>query len=348
MLFHNIYYGNSLEVLKQIEENSVHLVVTSPPYYNAREYSKYETYKKYLDFMDSIIGLLPRVLVHGGYFCLNSTTINERDKKNNRVTYPIPFDLLTICQKHGFELIWDVIWLKPKYTQALWRSSDFNYRKPYPFELYLNCFHEYIWIMRFGSKNRDINDAVLEENKIIGKQVEIKGKVKDEKILRYSYREWEMEVATPREEKHSAAYPLNLPVYCIEQFSLKNDTVLDPFLGSGTTTRAAMLLGRNSIGIELNEGYFKLIKTKLIPEQRDIYQFNTDEDLEKKGIFKNIVQFINADFLKETKFEVYINKELIDVELKRKKIEKKEKRVDIVKEKTKQKTLFPNKKEKLL
>ncbi|MFW9829101.1 MAG: DNA-methyltransferase [Candidatus Thorarchaeota archaeon] len=300
MTFHTIYYGNCLNILKQLEKDSIHLIVTSPPYYNARNYSKYKTYQDYLDFMDKVISLLSHVLIEGGYMCLNSTSYTE-----NKVLYPIPFDLLNLCKKYGFELIWDVIWLKPKYTQALWRSSDYNYKNPYPFNFYLNCFHEYIWICRLGDKKREISKKSLEESRIIGKQVNIKGKIKDQKILKYSYREWEMEVATPRKEGHTAAFPIELPVSCIEQFSVKNDLILDPFLGTGTTSRAAMLLGRNSIGIELNKEYFSLIKNKLIPKQRDMYQFLNEADLKKKRIVKNYIEFKNVDFLKETQFEVF-------------------------------------------
>jgi len=304
MTFHQIYYGNCLDILKELETDSIHLVVTSPPYYNAREYSKYNTYQEYLDFMNEVISLLPRILVDGGYFCINSTSYTEK-----KVMYPIPFDLLNLCTKHGFNLIWDVIWQKPKYTQALWRSSDYNYRKPYPFNFYLNCFHEYVWVCRLGSKNRDNSEEILEASKIIGEKIEIKGKIKDEKVLRYSYREWEMEVAKPSKEKHSAAYPIELPKYCIELFSLKNDVILDPFLGTGTTSKAAMLLGRNSIGIELTKDYFRLIQEKLIPDQKDISQYHDDKDLAESGLKKHTIQFKNVDFFSPINYEVFLKEE---------------------------------------
>ncbi len=309
MNFHRIYYGDCLETLPQLGENSVHLIVTSPPYYNAREYSTYNSYQDYLNFMDKVISNFPKVLVNGGYLCLNSTTYTE-----NKILYPIPFDLLSICQKYGFKLIWDVIWLKPKYTQALWRSSDYNYKKPYPFNLYLNCFHEYVWILRLGESNREISQDLLEANKIVGRQIDVKGKPKDEKVLKYSYREWELEVATPSDEGHSATFPIDLPLYCIEQFSLKNDVVLDPFLGSGTTSKAAMLLGRNSIGIEKVKEYFALIKSKMIPEQKDIYLFSSEEILKKEGVAKHTVEFKNADFMSKSSYEVFVKDKSLRME----------------------------------
>ncbi len=301
MNHHTIYFGNCLDILKELGEHSVHLIVTSPPYYNAREYSSYNTYQDYLNFMDKVISNFPKILVKGGYLCLNSTTYTE-----SKILYPIPFDLLSICQKYGFELVWDVIWLKPKYTQALWRSSDYNYKKPYPFNLYLNCFHEYIWILRLGESNREISQDLLEANKIVGRRIDVKGKPKDEKVLKYSYREWEIEVATPSEEGHSAAFPIELPTSCIEQFSLKNDIVLDPFLGSGTTSKAAMLLGRNSFGIENVKEHFALIKRKMIPEQKDMYQFSSEANLKKDGISKHTIEFKNADFMSKSVFEVLV------------------------------------------
>jgi len=268
MTFHNIYFGDCREVMKLIEIESVHLVVTSPPYYNARGYSQYETYQHYLNFMEEVITELHRLLVPGGYFCLNTTSITERKKNNefiNRKLYFIPYDLLKICEKIGFELIWDVIWLKPKSTQALWRSSDYNYNHPYPFHPYLNCFHEYIWILRKGEP-RIISSDVLNENKI-----------NKATILKYSYREWEFKVATPSKEMHPAPYPLSLPKYCIELYSIKGDVVLDPFLGTGTTTKAAMLLNRNSYGIEANKEYKKLIIQK-IKKQKKVTDFFGEAD----------------------------------------------------------------------
>lgn len=282
MTSHKIYFGDCREVMKLLSKESVHLVVTSPPYYNARKYSQFETYQHYLDFMEEVIQELFRLLVSGGYFCLNTTSLTENFKTEgivDRKLYFIPHDLLTICENMGFSLIWDVIWLKPKSTQALWRSSDYNYRHPFPYHPYLNCFHEYIWIMRKGPP-RKVGEETLEENRI----------VKDE-MLKYSYREWEFKVATPSKEKHPAPYPIELPKYCIELFSLKGDTILDPFLGTGTTTQAAMLLNRNSYGIEARKEYLPLIKKKTKTQKRitefvgepDTVLFKSLEDLKKSA-----------------------------------------------------------------
>lgn len=332
---HEIYHGNCTEVLSKLKKDSVQLVVTSPPYYNAREYSKYTDYDDYLAFMDEVIGLLPSVLIEGGYFCLNSTTYME-----SRKVYGVPFDLLNISTKHGFDLVWDVIWLKPRYTQALWRSCGRNYNAPYPFKLYLNCFHEYIWILRLGEEEREIDQDTLERSKIIGNKVDIKGKMRDQKVLDYSYREWNLGVAKPSKEGHSAPYPLEIPFRCIEQFSVKEDTVLDPFLGTGTTSRAAMLLGRNSIGIELNEEYFKLIEKKLLPKQKDMYQYMDEEELQKTSLQKNRVEFKNADFMKEPVQELYIDPKTMSNEMGTTPREETPSKPSKKKQTSKQKTLF--------
>lgn len=235
MTTHDIYFGDCIEILDNISNKSVHLVVTSPPYYNARkDVAEFKDYSEYLDYMQNRIKKLKDVLINGGIFCLNSTSFTK-----NKKMYPIPFDLLEISKKIGFELIWDVIWLKPKSTQGLWRSSNYNYKNPYPFKPYFNCFHEYIWIMK-KTGERKISEEKLKNSKIHSR----------EKMLKYSYREWYFPVAKPSKEKHTSSYPLDLPNYCIELFSLKGDTILDPFLGTGTSIKAAIELDRNSIGIE--------------------------------------------------------------------------------------------------
>jgi len=281
MTVHEIFFGECREIMREMSSDSIHVIVTSPPYYNAREYSQYETYQHYLDFMEEVIQELFRLLIPGGYFCLNTTSITENlktDEMVDRKLYFIPHDLLKISEKVGFTLIWDVIWMKPKSTQALWRSSNFNYRHPFPFHPYLNCFHEYIWILRKGPP-RKIREEILEQNRI----------TRDD-ILKYSYREWYFKVATPSKEKHPAPYPLDLPKYCIELFSIKGDIVLDPFLGTGTTTKAAIELKRNSYGIEFNDKYRPLIEKKIKQQKRisdfleepDKITFKTIKDLKKR------------------------------------------------------------------
>lgn len=248
MLKHTVYIGDCVKVMENFENETIDLTVTSPPYYNAREYSWWGKYNDYLDFMEESIKEIFRCTKDGSYFCLNTTCYNEKGK-----LYPIPFDLLEISKKIGFELIWDVIWIKPKHTQALWRSSDRNYKKPYPLHFYLNSFHEYVWILRKGEIDRIIEKQGLENSKI----------EPNHNVMELSYREWYIPTATPKEEKHAAPFPVELAKNCIKLFSKKEDTVFDPFLGSGTTIKAAKEMGRNSIGIEINDKYLPVIKEKI-------------------------------------------------------------------------------------
>jgi len=250
MINHDIYIGDCIDVMKRrLADNSIDLTVTSPPYFNAREYSSWPSYNDYLKFMEEVIKQIFRCTKLGGYFCLNTTCVNEKGE-----LYPIPFDLLEISRKTGFVLVWDIIWMKPKHTQALWRSSDRNYKRPYPFSLYLNSFHEYVWILRKGPKNNDkVDEKILSEN-------EIKPR---EEVMKLSYREWYIPTTTPKKEKHTAPFPDELVRNCIKMFSMKGDTVLDPFLGSGTTIKVAKELQRNSIGIEINAQYLPIIKEKI-------------------------------------------------------------------------------------
>ena len=117
MTKYTVVYGDCLEFLKTFKfPNGLHLAVTSPPYYNARDYSKYGGYNFYLMFIKKVSQAIYRQLIPGGYYCLNLTAVTETGNKNgkmNRKLYPTSTDALHICQDIGFELVWDVAWMKP-------------------------------------------------------------------------------------------------------------------------------------------------------------------------------------------------------------------------------------------
>jgi DNA modification methylase len=243
MTRHTVVYGSCLDFLKYHDlPDGLQLAVTSPPYYNARDYSVYSSYQAYLLFIKKVSRSIYERLDEGGHYCLNLTAVTET--KGERKLYPTSTDALEICQKIGFELVWDVAWLKPR---GLPPNGDYNYKHPYPFKMYLDSRREEIWVLRKGGPRR-VPQETLEESAI-----------PESKVREYSSREWEIDPVLPAEVGHPASYPLELPKRCIEMFSVRGDTVFDPFLGSGTTMEAAIETGRNSYGTEQQKKYLPVI-----------------------------------------------------------------------------------------
>jgi len=219
-----LYQGDSLEVLKSMEDNSIDLIVTSPPYSDQRK----STYggihpDKYVEWFLPISAELLRVLKPTGSFVLN---IKEKVYDGERHTYVI--ELILALRKQG--------WLyNVKIPIGDWSKTRL--------------------------KNLSETDKTRDESKVgsgFGKKIENwvgKDMVLPDNVLY---------IATESGNKsHSAAFPEGLPEWFIKLFTKEGDIVLDPFLGSGTTCKVALELGRNSIGIELNEEYYKQTEERL-------------------------------------------------------------------------------------
>lgn len=251
---HTVIYGSCLDYLKHGEfPNGLQLVVTSPPYYNARDYSTYRGgYNMYLMFIKNVSQAVYDRLDNGGHFCLNLTAVTETDG-GGRKLYPTSTDALQICQDIGFELIWDVAWMKPKGMPS---NGGYNYNNPYPFKMYMDSWREEIWILRKG-KPRRLPQELLEKSKIEPR----------ERVKELMCREWYINPVIPATVGHPASYPLELPYRCIEMFSVMGDVVFDPFLGSGTTIEAAMKLGRNGMGTEITRKYLPVIYKRIGADQ---------------------------------------------------------------------------------
>jgi modification methylase len=245
MTRHTVVFGSCLDFLREHElPDGLQLVVTSPPYYNARDYSIYSSYQAYLLFIKKVSRGIYERLDEGGHYCLNLTAVTET-KDGGRKLYPTSTDALEICQDLGFELVWDIAWIKPR--AGMPPNGDYNYKNPYPFKMYLDSRREEIWVLRKGGP-RKVAEERLRASAI-----------PKEKVREYTCREWDIDPVTPSSVGHPASYPLELPERCIKLFSVVGDVVYDPFLGSGTTMEAAIKTGRNSYGTEQQRMYLPLI-----------------------------------------------------------------------------------------
>lgn len=263
MLSNTIRKGDSEELLKDMPNECVDLVFTSPPYYNAKpEYAEYLSYEDYLLKMQKIIHQCARVLNEGRFFVLNVSPVllrrASRSEASKRIA--VPFDFHRIFIEEGFEFIDDIFWVKPE--GAGWATgrgrrfaADRNplQYKPVPVT-------EYVLVYR--KKSDKLIDWLIREHP-------------DREALLYSKIEDGYDVTnlwkiTPAHNKHHpAVFPIELAERVIKYYSIKNDVVLDPFAGTGTTGKAAVKLNRRFALLEQDAKYIDLIKEDFLPLTKD-------------------------------------------------------------------------------
>ena len=239
--------------MKKVKDESVHLTFTSPPYYNARDYSIYDSYKSYLDFLTNTFKEIHRITKDGRFFVLNTSPIiiPRPGRKYSSIRYPIPYDIHHRIIEMGWEYIDDIIWMKPE-PSAKNRVAGFNmHRKPLAYKP--NCITETLMVYR--KKTNKLIDWIFKQypTKTINKS-----KVKD------GYETsnvWKIDPSF--DKKHSAIFPLELCDKVISYYSLEGDLIFDPFAGSGSVGVSAIKNKRNFFLTEVNKDYFNLIKEKL-------------------------------------------------------------------------------------
>jgi len=240
---YSIKNENCITFLSELTDNVIDNMITSPPYYNAREYSTWKNLYNYLNDMYKITKLSYDKLKDGGIFFYNigdifdnPNTVVKSTMGNKRV--PLGAYMILVFQKAGFELLDNIIWDKGE-TQSNRHKNDGNYT-PY-YQRPANCY-EHIFIFKKPGK------LILSEEPYLKNNIQrfspvIKINNKGENLL-----------------GHTAPYPEELPLLSINTFSKTGDVIFDPFLGSGTTVYTAVNQNRNGLGTELNEKYFKLAK----------------------------------------------------------------------------------------
>jgi len=250
---HKLIIGNCM-VMEEIPDETVHLMVTSPPYFNAPFDYKglFKNYEQYLGVLRRFAKETFRVLQEG-----RIAVLNIDDMLINGEKFPIVADAIKIFQEAGFRYRDRIIWKKPDGYLRISRRSGVILQNPYPMYFYPDNLLESIIIFQKGKFNyRSIPKEVRDVSKIDTKEFLNK---------KWYMTLWEMNNVLPGSplEKDIAAFPYELPYRIIKLFSYKGETVLDPFVGSGTTMKAARDLGRNSIGIEIKKSLVPIIKEKL-------------------------------------------------------------------------------------
>ena len=238
-------------VLKKLPEQCIDMIFTSPPYYNARkEYSEYDTYKDYLDAMREVIRQCKRVLIDGKFFIMNSSHIlvPRASRKESSSRIPIPFDLHQIFMEEGFEFIDDIIWQKPEGAGwATGRGRRFSVDrnpmqyKPVPVTEYIMVYRKKPICLIDNFIRKHPNPELIEASKI-------EDGYEKTNVWR---------ISPARDKRHPAIFPNELAEKVIKYYSFKNDVILDPFGGIGTTAKCAASLHRRFYSIEMNESYIQ-------------------------------------------------------------------------------------------
>jgi len=250
---HKVIIGNCIS-MKEIPNNSVHLMVTSPPYFNAPfDYNGlYDTYASYLSMITNFADETFRVLEEGRVACLNIDDMLVDGEK-----FPIVADVTKIFMKAGFRYRDRIVWKKPEGYIRISRRSGVMLQHPYPMYFYPDNLLESIIFFQKGKFDYKKTDSQRKE----ASKIDLHEFQRNKWFLTL----WDMTNVLPNSvlEKNIAAFPKELPKRLITLFSFVGDTVLDPFLGSGTTMKVARELGRNSIGIEIKKELIPVITEKL-------------------------------------------------------------------------------------
>ncbi|VVB58650.1 Modification methylase MjaI [Candidatus Anstonella stagnisolia] len=248
--------------MAELPDESVQLVVTSPPYFNVKDYGDddanigaIDDYVSYLGAVEAVFRECYRVLEDGRYCCVNISDVISGGRK-----YPIPFHYVFMLERSGFIYRDNIIWKKPDGIGQNARSGAAKrfgvlMQNPYPMYYYPNNIYEHILIFRKGVFN--FRKPTMQQK--VGAMLDIEQAKK-----RWNTDIWTMAAATVNQytKVHPAMFPEELPEGLIRLYTFKGETVLDPFLGSGTTLKVARALSRGCIGYEINPDYLPLIRKK--------------------------------------------------------------------------------------
>lgn len=260
-LFHNESYdylknivvnNDVLQVLKYVPDESVHLTFTSPPYYNARDYSIYPSYKDYLELLEKVFQETYRITKEGRFLIVNTSPIiiPRVSRAHSSKRYPIPFDLHPYLVKMGWDFIDDIIWLKPESSVKNRIGGFMQHRKPLAYKP--NSVTEYLMVYRKQT------EKLLDWNiRSYDYETVNQSKVAD------GYETTNVWKIDPCFDKiHSAVFPVELCKRVIQYYSFKGDLIFDPFAGSGTVGRTAKSLERFFFLTEQEPTYFEYMKSK--------------------------------------------------------------------------------------
>lgn len=300
MSWHKVIIGDSRR-MKEVKDESVHLVITSPPYWQLKDYGPkeqigyHDSYEKYINNLNLVWKECHRVLHKGCRLCINIGDQFARSVYYGRYKIiPIRTEIIKFCETIGFDYMGAIIWQKITTCNTTGGATVMG-SFPYPRNGIIKLDYEFIMLFKKLGKPPKVSREIKERSRL-----------SQEEWNEYFYGHWNF--SGEKQDKHIAPFPEELPKRLIKMFSFVGDTVLDPFLGSGTTSLSALKLSRNSIGYEINEEYLSTIKKRLM---KNIGLFQQKEQIE---VIKQ--QREDIDFTKEIQNLPYIFEDKVSFERK--------------------------------
>jgi DNA modification methylase len=282
---HRIITGDS-RCMAEVPDESVHLVVTSPPYWQLKDYGTGrqigfdDSYETYINNLNLVWSECHRALAKGCRLCVNIGDQFARSVYYGRYkVIPIRTEIVKFCETIGFDYMGAVIWQKVTTCNTTGGATIMG-SFPYPRNGILKLDYEFILIFKKHGTAPPVSKEIKERSKLTV-----------EEWNQFFAGHWN--IPGEKQDDHLAMFPEEIPRRLIRMFSFADDTVLDPFLGSGTTCLAARNLGRNSIGYEINRDFTDVIRGKLGIDRRLLFQDATFELLEQSGLDINLQQRVH-------------------------------------------------------
>lgn len=237
--YQNKFILGSAENMNELPNNSIHLMITSPPYNVSKEYDQDLSLDEYLTLLKNSFKEIYRVLVNGGRACINVANLGRKPY------IPLSDYISKIMINIGFNMRGEIIWNKaasasPSTAWGSWQSAA---------NPILRDIHEYILVFSKGDYKREKHHK---ENTITKEQ-----------FMEWTKSIWTMNAESAKRIGHPAPFPEELPFRLIQLYSFKDDIILDPFMGSGTTAVAALKCGRKFVGYEINRDYINLAEKRI-------------------------------------------------------------------------------------
>lgn len=262
---HRLINGDSRD-LSFLDDDSVHLVVTSPPYWNLKRYNEnpdqlghIEDYEAFLFELEKVWRHVFRILVPGGRLvCVVGDVCVARRDFGRHLVFPLHSDICVICRRIGFDNLNPIIWHKISNASYEVTNGSKFLGKPYEPNAIIKNDMEFILMQRKPGGYRKPTMAQRDASRISKKDFNL-----------WFQQIWNITGASTK--KHPAPFPLELATRLVRMFSFTGDTVMDPFCGSGTTMVAALRTDRNSIGVEIDPEYCRMVARYMKAETGDLF-----------------------------------------------------------------------------